>query len=85
MANRSFIISVVLLIGAAIVFSGISGNTGKYVNQTDKHRQVCTAQFEECIEEMLQERGDDIASGFTSYNRRMKISRDKCIAELYAC
>lgn len=85
MANRSFIISVVLLIGAAIVFSGISGSTGKYVNQTNKHRQDCTAQFEECINDMLKQRDEDIASRSTYFNRQMEIRRDKCLRDLYVC
>lgn len=56
MANRSFIIAVVLLVGAAILFSGIGGTTGKYVNAGTARNSACADQYGSCVDSALDDR-----------------------------
>ncbi len=56
MANRSFIIAVVLLVGVAILFSGMGNGVGKYVNGGNSHNSQCNQAYVECGDYALAQR-----------------------------
>ncbi len=56
MANRSFILAVVLLVGIAILFSGMGSSTGKYVNSGNAGNSLCAELYDRCVQSAYDER-----------------------------
>jgi hypothetical protein len=56
MANRSFIIAVVLLVGAAILFSGMGNGVGKYASGGNSRNSLCNQDYVECGDYALAQR-----------------------------
>jgi len=89
MANRSFIVAVVLLVGAAILFSGFSGGTGMAYQRSlgTGPSYVCAEAFSDCMSYAAEIHGSCMESN--SYLKGCRTEYDvnsaACKQDYYAC
>jgi len=87
MVNRNFIISVVLLIGAAILFGGMNTGTGKYVSTGNPHNNICADDYKNCVESALSIRTQCLQTTqqFTCEERYSYTVESICKQQLIEC